>query len=619
MKRLLFLGMILMSIGALAQNVDRVEPPLWWVGMDTPLQLMIHADNIKGSAVRVDNAPKGISVEKIHNADSPNYLFVDVKIAKRALAGDYKFIITTPDKRELTFTYSLKERAEGSASRESFSSKDMIYLLMPDRFANGDKSNDTHKDAVEKGDCTNLGGRHGGDIQGIINHLDYIADLGATAIWSTPMLFDNEKSYSYHGYACADYYKIDPRYGTNELYREYVTKAHDKGIKIIMDMVPNHCGTAHWWMKDLPFKDWIFQFDHYTVSNFALSTQADPYASESDKILCTTGWFDRTMADMNVAQSFVNKYFTQMAIWWVEYAGIDGIRVDTYPYSDKWAMTKWVTNILKEYPKLNIVAECWYGDPLSCSYWEGAKKQYDGFCSNLPTIMDFPLRDALISAFGDNSTIPQWGGGIVKVYNSLSLDYVYANPYNIMIFATNHDTNRLAHDMNHDVSKIKNIMTILATMRGVPQLYYGDEFALSSLDGTTGHSQERIDFPGGWKEDKINLFKPSDRTAEQADLHDHISKLFNWRKGSRAVTEGKLLHFRPTESNVYVYFRYTKHEAVMTVVNNGQDDYMIDWERFSEIMSKFAAKGKNIISGENVKVGRKTYVPAQSSAVIEFK
>ena len=618
MKKLLISLLVFIGISAYAQKIERVEPPCWWIDMETPLQLMIYGENLKGSTVVTAKKIKGITVGKIYNADSPNYIFFDLNIGPKSLPGRYDFIVTTSTGEKLKFSYTINNRKEQSANRKSFGSQDMVYLIMPDRFANGDSTNDIQTEAIEKADRKNNGGRHGGDIQGIINNLDYLSSLGVTAIWSTPLLFDNEKTYSYHGYACADYYKIDPRFGTNELYKEYVAKAHSKGIKIIMDMVPNHCGTAHWWMKDLPFKDWIFTFDKYTVSNFAISTQADPYASDYDRTLCTMGWFDSTMPDMNVGQPFLNQYFTQWAIWWIEYADLDGLRVDTYPYTEKNAIAKWTKNILNEYPYLNIVAECWYSDALSISYWEGAKKQKDGFCSNLPSVMDFQLRAAIIEGFRDDKTVPSWGEGVTKIYNSLALDYAYEKPENLLIFADNHDTNRLAHDLNKDYSKLKMVMTLLATMRGVPQIYVGDELGFTSSDGTTGHSQERIDFPGGWISDTLNLFKSSDRNIEQADLFNHTSKLFNWRKTSKVIHKGELIHFRPTMGNVYVYFRYLGNDAVMTIINNGQDNYVVEWNRFSEITAKFASKGKNILTGELVRVGDNVVIPAQSSAVIEF-
>jgi glycosidase len=397
-----------------------------------------------------------------------------------------------------------------------------------------------------------------------------------------------------------------------------VKKAAEKEIKVIMDMVPNHCGLAHWWMDDLPFDGWVHMYPSYTPSSFALSTHYDPYASKYDKDACIKGWFDTTMPDMNLEHPFVLNYFTQMAVWWVEYAGLGGIRVDTFPYSDQAAMSKWVKNILREYPKMNIVGECWYGDPLSCSYWEGVK-QHDGYNSNLPSIMDFPLRDAIIAGFSDDSDTPFWGEGIIRVYNSLSLDFVYENPSNILIFANNHDTQRLAHDLKGDFAKQKMVMALLATMRGVPQLYYGDELGFVSEDGTTGHSQERIDFPGGWKHDRINLFERRGRSAAQRDLFDYTSRLMNWRKGSKAVTQGSLLHYRPENDNVYVYFRYVKKEAVMVVINNGKSNYSVDWNKYQEISSKFASSVRNVITGETILKNSYVMVPGQSAAIFEFK
>jgi glycosidase len=621
MRRIIALVfLLLVSAAGFAQEIERVEPPCWWVGMKTDLQLLIKGDNIRGSTLILapEDAKRGVSVGKIYNGDSPNYIFADIKIGGKAPAVGYNFILVTPDQDSIRFEYTLYSREKGSAQRTSFGPQDVIYLLMPDRFANGDYSNDSVEEAIEKCDRSLPEGRHGGDIQGIINHLDYITELGVTAIWSTPMLFDNEKEYSYHGYACADYYRIDPRYGTNDLYREFVEAAAKKDIKVIMDMVPNHCGLAHWWMEDLPFDDWVHMYTTFTPSSFALSIHYDPYVSKYDKDACIKGWFDTTMPDINLANPFVHQYFTQMAVWWVEFAGLGGIRVDTFPYSDQAAMAKWVKNILREYPKMNIVGECWYGDPLSCSYWEGTK-QHDGYNSNLPSIMDFPLRDAIIAGFADDSDTPFWGEGIIKVYNSLSLDFIYNDPSNILIFANNHDTNRLAHDLKGDFAKQKMVMALLATMRGVPQLYYGDELGFMSKDGTTGHSQERIDFPGGWKGDRINLFERSGRTPAQKDLFDYTSRLLNWRKGSKAVTQGSLLHYRPERDNVYVYFRYVRKEVVMVVINNGKSDFKVDWGKYQEISSKFAASVRNVITGETFLSNSYVMVPGQSAAIFEFK
>ena len=602
---------MLCSTALWAEKLDRVEPPCWWIGMNTDLQLMIHGDRISDAKVSVDASVKGLSVGKTTSTDNPNYLFVEVKVANRLEPGSYTFNLVTPDGRQFDFDYEFLPRRVGSAKRESFGPADAIYLLMPDRFANGDKKNDSSSEAVEKANPKNLGGRHGGDIQGMIDHLPDISSLGATAIWPTPLLFDNEKSYSYHGYACADYYRIDPRYGTNELYRTFVEKAHDLGLKVIMDMVPNHCGTAHWWMQDLPSETWINYpenlkrgGDKLIRTNAAMSTHIDPHAAEVDKESCVKGWFDTTMPDMNLADPLVRHYLEQVAVWWVEYADLDGLRVDTFPYSDKKGIAAWTKAILDEYKNLNIVGEVWFGDAASCSYWEG-RRQKDGYNSHLPSIMDFPLMFRTISALTSDGT--SWEPSMLQIYNSLSLDWLYEDPSDILIFLGNHDTPRLAHELGGDPDKIKMAYAILATMRGTPQLYYGDEYGLQSADGTTGHSQERVDMP--W--DRF--------TREQIVLRKYVSDLFQWRKGSKAVAKGDFIHFRPDAANVYVYFRTVKGEAVMVVANGGKEDYVVDWYHFSEITAKFAPRGKNIMTGERLKVGDKYVVEPGTAAIFEFK
>ena len=610
-KILLLMAALLCMTTLRAEKIDRVEPPCWWIGMETDLQLMIHGDRIAGSTVSVDATVKGLSVGKVVSTDNPNYLFVEVKIGNRLEPGSYTFNLVTPDGRQFDFDYILYKRREGSARRESFGPSDAVYLLMPDRFANGDKKNDSSPEAAEKANPKNLGGRHGGDIQGIIDPLDDLVSLGVTTIWPTPLTFDNEKTYSYHGYACADYYRIDPRYGTNELYCEFVEKAHNKGLKVIMDMVPNHCGTAHWWMKDLPSSTWINYpenlkrgGDKLIRTNAAMSTHSDPHAAEVDKESCVKGWFDTTMPDMNLADPLVRHYLEQMAVWWVEYADLDGLRVDTFPYSDKAGIAAWTKAIRNEYKRLNIVGEVWFGDVASCAYWEGVK-QKDGYNSHLPSVMDFPLMFATLSALNDEGT--SWEPSMLRIYNSLALDRLYDDPSDILVFIGNHDTARLAHELGGDPGKIKMAYTLLATMRGVPQLYYGDEYGLQSADGTVGHSQERVDMPWG------------QFTREQIVLRKYVSDLFTWRKSSKAVAQGNFIHFRPDAANVYVYFRTVKGESVMTILNGGKEDYVVDWPHFSEITANFAKKGKNIMTGERFRLGDKLVVAPGESMVLEFK
>jgi len=616
MKRSLFLLLSLFSTNILCAQVkiERVEPLSWWTGMKTPLQLMFYGNDLHQAEVRC--LEKGLTVLQVHRAESQNYLFVDVCVDADAQPGSYTFEFEQGGQK-IEYTYVVNARRNGSAQRKGYGTEDMVYLIMPDRFANGDPSNDSHSDAAEKVDRSKPYGRHGGDIQGIMDHLDYLHELGVTAIWNTPLLFDNEPVASYHGYACADYYRIDPRFGTNELYKQLVEKAHDRGIKMIMDMVPNHCGMAHPWMKDLPFSSWINQFPKFTRSNYQMASHFDPYASKADNDLCIKGWFDTSMPDMNLTNPFVLNYFTLMAVWWIEYANLDGLRIDTYPYSDKHAMAAWTQNILNEYPLLNLVGEVWFSAPAMIAYWEGAARNRDGYSSNLSSLMDFPLQEAIAEGFVRDS-IPDWGQGLMKIYNSLTQDFVYASPNSLLIFADNHDTHRMAWLLKGKREKQKMVMTLLATMRGTPQLYYGSEVMLYNRK-ERGHGEERLDMPGGWPDDPRTVFSPSGHTKIENEVFEHTKKLFTWRKNASVIHSGKLIHFVPEENNFYVYFRYTHNELVMVVLNNARTSKQIDWLRYSEITAGYSeCHGMEILSGQTVRIGDSITVPAQQSMVFHF-
>lgn len=575
------------------------------------LQLMIYGDNISDYKLSCSN--NKIKVGKHHKGDSQNYLFVDIEIAPLLQPGKYIFYLSN-GVHNSEFTYLLERKREDKLI-ESFGPQDAIYLIMPDRFANSDLDNDNHKDASEKYDRESPYGRHGGDIKGVIDNLDYIASNGMTAIWLTPLLFDNESVASYHGYACSDYYRIDPRFGTNELYKEMIQQARERGIKIIKDMVPNHCGVSHWWMEDLPFDDWIHQFPKFTRSNYAMTTHSDIHSSKVDRNLFVKGWFDSSMPDMNLTNSFVLKYFTQNAIWWIEWASISGIRVDTFPYSDKWAVSSWIRNIRKEYPSINIVGESWYPTAQEVSYWEGDNVNRDGYNSNLPSVMDFPLQDALQKAFKEDS-IPGWGEGLFRVYRSLSYDYAYRDPFNLMIFADNHDTHRMAEFINKRAEKAKMLITLLATLRGVPQLYYGTEIMLHTSDGKLGHGEERIDMPGGWIGDSKSIFRRENLELYEIDVSSHFSKVFNWRRSSEVIHKGKMTHYWPI-NNLYIFFRYHIDRVVMVAINNNVSKELIDWERYSESIAK-GEIGVEIISGKSIKSGETLYISPQSSMIIDF-
>ena len=614
------------TVADAGSRVERVEPLSWWTGMKTPLQLLVRGENISSCDVRMEGG-KGISVSAVHKADSPNYLFVDVEISQNAAPGTY-WIVFDNGSEIFKYPYEIAARCEGSAERKSFTTGDMIYLIMPDRFANGDPTNDATEDTAEKPARDEFFGRHGGDIQGIMDHLGYIADLGATAIWNTPLLLDNEPEGSYHGYACADYYHIDPRFGTNELYRDFVGKAHENGLKVIMDIVTNHCGTAHWWMDDLPFKDWIHVFPEYTGTNVCFSTNMDPNASKYDLNLQESGWFVPSMPDMNLDNPFVLHYFVQWAVWWIEYSGLDGFRVDTYPYNEKIPMSEWCASVLNEYPNFNIVGECWTSSIPQLAYWQGGNANKDGFDSHLPSIMDFPLQEAIWKAVPTDSH--GWGEGMTRVYDCLSHDFVYHDLSRMMIFPGNHDTDRIGDVLKHNADRHKIVMTMMATMRGIPQIFYGDEMMFVSKDKSQGHGGLRVDFPGGWQGDKVDLFTPEGRASAavntdgkpvaeglMAELHDYTQKLFQWRKGKKVIHDGKTMHFL-SRDNTYAYFRYDDTDAVFVFINNSRGKKNVPWSHYAEI-AEGLHDGRNVLTGEAAEVNDSTVVGPRQALVVEYK
>ena len=611
---------------ATAEQVTRVEPLSWWTGMKMPLQLLVQGENVSEYDVAIEGG-KGVSVVKVNKADSPNYVFVDVKIAANAQPGTY-YIVFSKDGQSFKYPYEIAAREAGSAERPSFTTADMIYLIMPDRFANGDTTNDSTDDTDDKYARNELFGRHGGDIQGIIDHLDYISDLGATAIWCTPLLEDNQPAHSYHGYACTDYYHIDSRFGTNDLFKEYVNKAHEKDLKIIMDIVPNHAGSAHWWMEDTPFADWYHVFDTYTGSNIAFSTNMDPNASKKDLYIQESGWFDRSMVDMNLDNPYVLRYFQQWAIWWVEWSGLDGFRVDTYPYNEKDPMSEWCAAVMNEYPNFNIVGECWTASIPQLAYWQGGNANKDGFNSNLKSVMDFPLHDALRA--GLNEDWGGWGQGMVRVYDILSHDFLYHDLSNMMIFPGNHDTDRLGDALRKNPARVKIAMAMMATMRGYPQIFAGDELMFTSCDLSMGHGGLRVDFPGGWPGDEMDLFSAEGRAkatkntdgltvpkGQAADLFNYVSHLFQWRKTKEVIHNGKTMHFI-TRDNTYGYFRYNDTDVVFVYVNNSPEAKNVPWTYYSEI-SEGLKGGVNVVTGEPCDVSDATVVPSQSILIVEYK
>ena len=621
-------------------QVARVEPLSWWTGMNTPLQLLVQGPEISEYSVAVEGA--GLRVKAVHKADSPNFLFLDMDVRK---AGTY-YLVFSRDGVSFKYPYVVRSREKGSRERDSFTTADMIYLIMPDRFSSAFADNDAAWQGGEYDDGSarpwpvpatpdevsrqNPIARDGGDIQGIINHLDYIADLGATAIWMTPLLLDNQPYESYHGYACADYYHIDPRFGDNAHYRTLVEKAHEKGIKVIMDIVTNHCGTAHWWMEDAPFDDWYHKNDPYMQMNALFSVYMDPNASVRDRERQESGWFVPSMPDMNLDNPYVLRYFQQWAVWWIEYAGLDGLRVDTYPYNEPGPMSQWCKAVIDEYPNMNIVGECWDYRIPQLAYWQKDNPNRDGFNSNLPSIMDFPLETAMKTALCEDQV--WWDEGMTRVYTVLGQDFVYKDLSHMMTFFANHDHARTGDVLRADPARMKLAIAMLATIRGIPQLYYGDEMMfLERRDCISHDGAKRIDFPGGWEGDKVDLFSEEGRAAADglyaaaAELHDYTRTLFQWRKGCKAVQEGRTLQFlsrhnegaRNITDNSYAFFRYTDDDAVFVYINNTFEERALDWNHYREFVAG-PVEGRNVLTGENITLQDGVTVAPKSALIVEF-
>ncbi len=591
-------------------QIDRVEPPNWWSEMQrSELQIVLYGEKL----ARYEIQAPDLILKNVIRTENPNYLFVTVD-TRDVKAGTYRIHLLENKQIVHTIDYQFLEREDGSALRKGFDSSDLIYLLMPDRFANGDLSNDSHPEMQEKANRDHQGGRHGGDIQGIIDHLDYIAQLGATAIWSTPMCADDDEQYSYHTYAQSDVYRIDPRYGSNADYRRLSDELRKRDMGLIMDYVTNHWGLHHWMIRDLPTYDWIHQFPGYGQTNYRMQTQMDPNASEIDLRYCADGWFVSSMPDLNQSNPLVLNYLIQNAIWWIEYAGLSGLRVDTYSYNDKEAIARWTKAIMDEYPHFNMMGEVWMHDHAQISYWQkdsriGAIQSYN---SHMPTVMDFTLHDAILSAFRE--TNPSWDRGMIQVYENFVNDFLYADIYNLLVFAENHDTPRI-NELYPDFENYKLIMTLIATTRGIPQIYYGTEIGMKGDKGA-GDGDIRRDFPGGWPGDENNAFLVSGRTPDQSKYFDFTSKLFNWRKNTPVIHTGKMTQYIP-EHEVYVFFRYDDQNKVMVVLNNSPENRTLNLDRFRENIGNHSS-GVDVLSGARYDLTESLTVSSKSALILEL-
>ena len=621
MKKFILFFLFISSFSFAQKTLDRVEPPFWWHDMKNPeVQILLYGKDIATKTIELSD---GVKIEKLEKVENPNYLFLTLNAAE-IKASNFKINILEGKKNVAVYNYELKDRKPNSADRKSYNSSDVIYLIMPDRFSNGNQSNDSQENLTEKANRDLPNGRHGGDLQGVINHLDYLKKLGVTTVWLTPVNQDNEKQTTYHGYAQTDLYKIDGRYGTNDDYSKLSADLKAKNMKLVQDYVTNHWGISHWLIQDLPSKDWIHEFkdgtgkDGFKRSNYRISSQFDTNVSEVDKKLALDGWFDTTMPDLNQNNPFVLNYLTQNAIWWIESADLDGMRVDTYPYNDKVAMAKWAKVITNEYSNFNIVGESWMQSPANIAFWQKNSKiaEIENYNSNLPSVMDFSLFTAMPSAFNSKESYDQ---GLVKLYDSFSNDFLYPNINNILVFFENHDTMRWNEIFNGDIRYYKMALGLISTIRGIPQIYYGSEIGMRGTKDKLGDADIRRDFPGGWKGDKQNAFDLKTQTASQKDYFDFTSKLLNWRKGETVIHTGKTKHYVP-ENNVYAYFRYNDKESVMVVINNNEKAQDLDVNRFAESLKNYSI-GKDAITDKiyELSANSKLKIEPKSILILDLK
>lgn len=597
---------------ARAMEIKKVAPSFWWAGMKNPeLQILLYGEDLALSDVSVSG--EGIYLKETVRKDNPNYLLLYLDLSE-AKAQTFQ-ILLKHGKKKLQIPYELKSRVRRGEDVKGFTSEDVLYLIMPDRFANGNPENDVVDGMREKKvDRADAFARHGGDIQGISSHLDYIADLGVTAIWLNPTQENDMESGSYHGYAITDYYQIDRRFGSNEDFCALVEKAHEKNLKVVMDMIFNHCGSENYLFKDKPSKDWFNYRSNYVQTSFKTASVMDTHASAFEKKIATDGWFTSVMPDFNQRNRHVARYLIQSSIWWIEYAGINGIRQDTHPYADFDFMSQWCKEVLDEYPYFNIVGETWLNSNVLVSYWQKDSKLAAPLNSNLPTVMDFPLQALMNQAFDEETG--EWGGGLYKLYDYQTQDLVYANPMNLLTFLDNHDTSRFAQtdEMAKNLKRYKQAMVFLLTTRGIPQIYYGTEILMTGDKGK-GDGDLRKDFPGGWQGDTRNCFVENGRTALENEAFEFTRQLLNWRKGNQVIGKGSLKHYS-IQNGVYVYQREFNGKSVVVFMNGTDDSKELDLTPYQEILPRENAL--DVLTGKNVNLSGKLRLNGRENLILNF-
>ncbi|KAF1714667.1 alpha-amlyase [Pseudoxanthomonas yeongjuensis] len=609
----LFLGLAL-SAAAQARDyaIDHLEPASWWVGMEhRRVELMVHGDAVAALTPRLSR--RGVALADVQKVANPNYLFVTLDIAADAEPGGFDIEFLDGDRIAVRHPFRLDAREPGSAARRGFDSSDAIYLIVPDRFANGDPGNDSVAGMREAADRASPNGRHGGDIAGISRHLDYIAGMGYTQLWPTPLLENNQPRYSYHGYAITDLYRIDPRFGSNQDYRALSAKARAQGVGLIMDVVLNHIGSQHWWMRDLPTPDWINHGGKFAPTNHRRTTVQDPHAARVDRAGFVEGWFSPGMPDLNQRNPHLATYLIQNSLWWIEYAGLSGIREDTYGYADADFLSAWGKAILEEYPGFSMVGEEWSAHPATVAHWQRGKVDTDGHVPWMPSMMDFPIHIALRSALTEPEGIETgWG----RLYEMLGNDYLYPDADRLVVFAENHDTTRVLAQLDGDTALFKLAMAYVATMRGTPQFFYGSE-ALMQGPRERDDGRIRADMPGGWAGDAKSAFTGAGLSVAERDAQDYLRRLLQWRKRAPVVRHGKLRHFAPVDG-VYVYFRYDDSGAVMVALNRNAETVPLALDRFGDFIDA-KSRGHDVMTGLGVAFDRPLQLGGKSATIVRIE
>lgn len=614
-QKLFLLCMMLFSFKLFAAvKIDKIEPPFWYAGMqNTELQLFVYGPNIGDASVSVNHP--GITLSSTARLESNNYLLIYLNINSDVKPCTFPITFTI-GKKKLVKEYQLKARNKAGSEHMGFDASDALYLLMPDRFANGNPDND-YIDGMSpyKVDRNDPNARHGGDLAGIAQNLDYFNDLGVTALWFTPVLENNMEGGSYHGYATTDYYKVDPRFGTNEEYKQLIADAHSKGIKVVMDMIFNHNGLEHPWIKDMPSKDFFNYPDYennYKQTSFKLTPWVDPYTSNYDFDEMANGWFVPSMPDLNQKNPHVYKYLTQNSKWWIEYADIDGIRMDTYPYADYDAMSNWMKEINEEYPNYNTVGETWVTEPAYTAWWQKDSKLSAPKNSNLKTVMDFSFFDKINTA--KNEQTETWFKGLDRVYNNFVYDFLYPDPTHVLAFIENHDTDRFLGE-TQNLPMLKQAATLLLTTRRIPQLYYGTEIMMNGVKHESD-GYVRKDFPGGWKDDENSALTSAGRSALQNESYDFFKTLLNWRKGNDVIAKGDMVQFMP-QNGVYAYARKYEGKTVFVLLNGTDSETTLPLSFYKEVLNGKEA-GIDVLTGKKIMLKDELKMAPRESLVLEL-